>query len=56
MTHICDTTSEKKARMSKLKIRSMLICFFDSQGIVHTDLWLKDKLLISFITLRFLKE
>ena len=35
MTHICITTSEK-ARMSKSKVKSMLICFFDSQGIVHT--------------------
>ena len=36
MTHICITTSEK-ARMSKSKVKSMLICFFDSQGIVHTE-------------------
>ena len=27
----------KKARRSKSKIKSMLICFFDSQGIVHTE-------------------
>ena len=27
----------KKARMSKSKIKSMLICFFDSQGIVHKE-------------------
>ena len=27
----------KKARMSKSKIKSLLICFFDSQGIVHTE-------------------
>ena len=27
----------KKARMSKSKINSMLICFFDSQGIVHKE-------------------
>ena len=26
-----------KAIMSKSKIKSMLICFFDSQGIVHTE-------------------
>lgn len=26
---------EKKGRMSKSKIKSMLICFFDGQGIVH---------------------
>jgi len=34
----------------------MLICFFDSQGIAHTEFVLKDKLLISFITVRFLKD
>ncbi|GFT95802.1 putative transposase [Trichonephila clavipes] len=28
---------KKKARMSKSKIKSMLICFFDSQGIVHKE-------------------
>jgi len=27
----------KKARRSKSKIKSMLICFFDSEGIVHTE-------------------
>ena len=27
----------KKARMSKSKIKSMLICFFDSHGIVHKE-------------------
>ena len=27
----------KKARMSKGKIKSMLVCFFDSQGIVHKE-------------------
>ena len=27
----------KKARLSKPKIKSMLICFFDSQGIVHAE-------------------
>ena len=27
----------KKARMSKLKIKSMLICFFDSQGVVQKE-------------------
>jgi len=26
----------KKARISKLKIKSMLICFFGTQGVVHT--------------------
>jgi len=27
----------KKARMSKSKIKSMLVCFFGSQGIVHKE-------------------
>jgi len=27
----------KKSRMNKSKIKSMLICFFDSEGIVHTE-------------------
>jgi len=27
----------KKARISKSKIKSMLICFFESQGTVHTE-------------------
>jgi len=36
MAHICITTSGK-ARRSKSEIKSMLICFFDSQGIVHTE-------------------
>ena len=27
----------KKARMSKSKMKSMLICFFDSQGVVHKE-------------------
>ena len=34
--HTCASPRLKKARMSKSKIKSMLICFFDSQGIVHT--------------------
>ena len=31
------TPHSKKARMSKSEIKSMLICFFDSQGIVHKE-------------------
>jgi len=27
----------KKARMSRSKIKTMLICFFDSQGVVHKE-------------------
>ena len=36
MAHICITTSEK-ARRSVSKIKSMLICFFDSEGVVHSE-------------------
>ena len=35
MAHICITTSEKSEE--QIKIKSMLICFFDSEGIVHTE-------------------
>ena len=36
MAHICITTSEKSEK-EQIKIKSMLICFFDSEGIVHTE-------------------
>ena len=35
--HTASSPRPKKARMSKSKIKSMLICFFDSRGIVHTE-------------------
>ena len=36
--HIANSPRPKKARMSKYKIKSMLICFFfDGQGIVHKE-------------------
>ena len=35
--HIANSPRPKKARMNKSKIKSMLICFFDSQGIVHKE-------------------
>jgi len=35
--HTSASPRPKKARMSKSKIKSMLICFFDSQGIFHTE-------------------
>ena len=35
--HASASPCPKKARMSKSEIKSMLICFFDSQGIVHTE-------------------
>jgi len=47
----------KKARMSKSKIKSMLICFFDSQGIVHTEFVPQGQTVnYCFITMRFLKD
>jgi len=33
--HTANSPCPKKARMSKSKIKSMLICFFDSHGIIH---------------------
>ena len=33
----CKISLSKKARMKKSKIKSMFICFFDSQGIVHKE-------------------
>lgn len=35
--HTSASPRQKKGRMSKSKIKSMLICFFDSQGIVHKE-------------------
>ena len=35
--HTANSPRPTKARMSKSKIKSMLICFFDSQGIVHKE-------------------
>ena len=35
--HTANSPRPKKARMSKSKIKSMLICFFDSQGFVHKE-------------------
>jgi len=35
--HTANSPCPKKSRMSKSKIKSMLICFFDSQGIVHKE-------------------
>ena len=35
--HTCNSLHQKKARMSESKIKTMLICFFDSQGIVHKE-------------------
>jgi len=35
--HTANSPGPKKVRMSKFKIKSLLICFFDSQGIVHKE-------------------
>ena len=35
--HTANSLRPKKARMSKSKIKSTLICFFDNQGIVHKE-------------------
>jgi len=35
--HTANSPCPKKVRMSKSKIKSMLICFFDGQGIVHKE-------------------
>jgi len=35
--HTANSPRPKKARMSKSKIKSMPICFFDSQGIFHKE-------------------
>jgi len=35
--HTANSPRPKKVRTSKPKIKSMLICFFDSQGIVHKE-------------------
>ena len=35
--HMSNSPLPRKARMSKSKIKSMLICFFDSQGVVHKE-------------------
>ena len=35
--HTSNSPRPKKARMSKSKIKIILICFFDSQGVVHKE-------------------
>jgi len=35
--HTANSPHPKKARMSKSKIKSIIICFFDSHGIVHKE-------------------
>jgi len=35
--HTANSPRPKKARMSKSKIKSILICFFDRRGIIHKE-------------------
>jgi len=35
--HTSESPRPKKVRMSKSKIKAMLICFLDSQGVVHKE-------------------
>jgi len=35
--HLKGSTRPKKARISKSKVKCMLVCFFDSMGIVHKE-------------------
>jgi len=35
--HTSNSPRPKKARMSKSEIKTMLICFFDSQGLIHKE-------------------
>lgn len=35
--HTRNSPRPKKARMTKSKVKSMLICFFDSQGVIHRE-------------------
>ena len=36
--HVSNSLHLNKARISKSKIKSMLICFFDSEDVVHKEL------------------
>jgi len=51
-----NSTCPKKVRMSKSKIKLMLICFFDSQGIIHKELCHRDKLSIKHFIGKSLKD
>jgi len=54
--HTANSPHPKKARMSKSKIKSMLICFFfDSQGIATRNLCHQDKLSIKLFIGKSLK-
>jgi len=56
MAHICITTSEKRENEQvKNKIHAHLL-FLTVKGLSIQNLYLKDKLLISFITVGFLKD
>ncbi|KMQ83968.1 histone-lysine n-methyltransferase setmar-like protein [Lasius niger] len=40
--HTKNSPRSKKARMSRSKVKTMIIVFFDSRGIVHKNLYLQD--------------
>jgi len=46
--HTSASPRPKKARLSKSKIKSMLICDFDSEGIVHTEFMLQGQIVNQF--------
>ena len=54
--HTANSPHPKKARMSKSKIKSMLICFFDSRGSSTRNLCQQDKLLIKLFIGKSLKD
>jgi len=57
MAHICITTSEKSEKEQiKNKIHVNLLFFLTMKGLSIQNLCLKDTLLISLITVKFLKD
>ena len=54
--HTANSPHPKKARMSKSKIKSMLVCFFDSQGMSTRNLCHQDKLSIKLFIGKSLKD
>ena len=45
----------KKSCMSKFKVKTRPICFFDSKGIVHTNLFFQDKQWTKHFAVKFWK-
>jgi len=54
--HTANSPRPKKARMSKSTIKSMLICFFNSQGLSTRNLCHQDKLSIKLFIRKSLKD